>query len=290
MQIFLSWSGERSKAAAQMFSSWLPQVIQAVDPWVSFDTNKGALWISELASVLEQSKVGIVFLTSDNMDAPWLLFEAGAISKTKDAKLCTFLLDIENPSDVKPPLGHFQYTIRTKEDIRKLLGTINKSVEQVGERAIAESTLDTVFERSWPVLNDALIKIAAEPSSAAPQPRPQHEILEELLEWARVQDRRMTADRLLSFGDLSRLATLGGGSLTITLPPTIASAIGTARGVGGVSGFSGTSGFSGFQPDAFQSGTSQMHPGLMVGGPEAGTEKSPLPLAAGKESDDKKSN
>src|SRR4051812_13232017 len=35
MQLFLSWSGPRSKAVADALASWLPQAIHAVQPWMS---------------------------------------------------------------------------------------------------------------------------------------------------------------------------------------------------------------------------------------------------------------
>ena len=181
MQVFLCWSGERSKAVALTLSDWIPRVIQAVDPWMSHDTDKGARWSPEIAERLELSKVGIVCLTSENLNAPWVLYEAGAISKTKDAKVCTLLLDVK-PSDVEQPLGQFQHTTRSKDDIKLLLRTINKSVETAGEKVLADSLLDKVFETAWPELSATLEQIAARPSSAESPPRSQVAMLEELLE------------------------------------------------------------------------------------------------------------
>ena len=103
MLIFLSWSGDRSKAIAETFTSWISQVIQAADPWISRDIAKGARWGPEVSDRLSSSKVGIVCLTPENLASPWILFEAGALSKTKDAYVCTFLLDLK-PADVEEPL------------------------------------------------------------------------------------------------------------------------------------------------------------------------------------------
>jgi hypothetical protein len=105
MKVFLSWSGERSKEVAEAFRDWLPQMMHAVVPWMSKSSiEKGARSAQAIADELEDTKVGIVCLTGDNLAAPWLLFESGAIAKTKDARVCTFLLDIKN-ADVEPPLG-----------------------------------------------------------------------------------------------------------------------------------------------------------------------------------------
>ena len=85
MKVFLSWSGEQSRRIAEVFKEWIPSVIQAVKPYFSpEDIAKGARWSKEISQELEESKVGILFLTKDNLGAPWLLFEAGALSKSME--------------------------------------------------------------------------------------------------------------------------------------------------------------------------------------------------------------
>src|SRR5688572_30100805 len=103
MQVFISWSGERSRMVAEALGAWLSQVIQAVDPWISLEIAKGTRWGAEVSARLELTRIGIVCLTPENRHADWLLFEAGAISKTKGAQLCTFLLDLR-PADIEGPL------------------------------------------------------------------------------------------------------------------------------------------------------------------------------------------
>src|SRR5882724_417299 len=44
MNVFISWSGVRSKALAEVLSDWLPRVIQVLDPWVSPDIEKRKRW------------------------------------------------------------------------------------------------------------------------------------------------------------------------------------------------------------------------------------------------------
>ena len=44
MDVFLSWSGTRSKAVAQALESWLPLVINATSPWISAEIDKGRRW------------------------------------------------------------------------------------------------------------------------------------------------------------------------------------------------------------------------------------------------------
>jgi hypothetical protein len=189
MLVFISWSGTRSKAVAQALQSWLRQVIQAVKPWLSADIKKGQRWGPEVTGNLEQSRVGIICLTKDNLSAPWILFEAGAISKTKDAHVCTFLLDLAH-SDVDYPLAQFQHTKAVKEDIFQLLQTINGQLEK--ERALADEILRSVFDTNWPALEKAIEAAAALPLEKAGESRSEMEILQEVLELSRNQGRLLS--------------------------------------------------------------------------------------------------
>lgn len=189
MLVFISWSGPRSKAIAEALEHWLAQVIQAAEPWISQDMDKGLRWGHEIADRLERSKVGIICLTKSNLDAKWIHFEAGAISKTKDAYVCTLLLDV-NPSDVEQPLAQFQHTTTEKEQILQLLKTINKVVEKTGEKALPESRLTEVFDIYWPLLEKAFQECAILQESITSPSRSSTEMLQEVLEILRNQERR----------------------------------------------------------------------------------------------------
>jgi hypothetical protein len=180
VRVFLSWSGERSKALAEGFGSWISQVIQAVEPWVSTGMEKGIRWAEEIASRLEEAKVGIICLTPENLNSRWILFEAGALAKIKDAHVCTLLLNLEN-TDIEQPLAQFNHTKAGKEDIFKLVQTINGQVNAVGEKSLTEKNLEKVFERFWPDM-DATIKKLAGDKIQKPQTRSPDEMLKEILE------------------------------------------------------------------------------------------------------------
>jgi len=88
MKVFISWSGRRSNAAANLLKEWLPNVMQAIDPWMSDrDIDRGALWFSQIAETLSDTTNGIVVLTSENINKPWILFEAGALAKGRECFL-----------------------------------------------------------------------------------------------------------------------------------------------------------------------------------------------------------
>ena len=128
MKVFLSWSGERSKAVATALSTWLADVIQSVVRWMSdHDIQAGSRWGANLDSELEQTNFGVLCLESDNLEKPWLLFEAGSLAKSISiARVVPYRLDV-SATDVKPPLSQFQGVDATKEGTLKLIQSINDS-------------------------------------------------------------------------------------------------------------------------------------------------------------------
>jgi hypothetical protein len=73
MNIFISWSGERSRAVGDLLDDWLQCVIQALNPWMSSkDIDRGALWFSEITNQLKDTTLGIICLTKENLNKPWI--------------------------------------------------------------------------------------------------------------------------------------------------------------------------------------------------------------------------
>ena len=152
----------------------------------SEDIDKGARWSSDIAKELENSTFGILCVTKDNLYAPWLSFEAGALSKTMDKSFVTpFLFDIKR-SEVNGPILQFQSTVFEKDDIKKLVHTLNKAC---GENGISSSMLDKAFEVWYPTLESELNKLKEcdENAIEIPSKEQMHstEIIEEILELSR---------------------------------------------------------------------------------------------------------
>lgn len=195
MKIFISWSGKRSQALANAIRDWLPNVIQAIEPWVSADDiDKGSRWSTDIAIQLEESKIGIICLTPENLEAQWILFEAGALSKTlKKTYVCPYLFEVE-PADIKGPLVQFQSTRANKNDTLKLIHTINQALE---DEALPKEKLNEAFEVWWPKFEKSLENIPYIETKQEPQ-RSDREILEEILELVREQ----TRFKKLSFSEI----------------------------------------------------------------------------------------
>lgn len=194
MKVFMSWSGLTSHKIASVLKDWIPSVIQSVEPYVSSeDIDKGARWSTDIAKELEASAFGILCVTPDNVNAPWLNFEAGALGKSVDkSKVSPFLFGIKR-SEVEGPILQFQSTIYEEEDLLKLIRSINKTCT---ENCIDEGRLDKSFNVWWPNLKRDLDVILAEISDREPQGAAGHKmkvtklehtekILEEILELSR---------------------------------------------------------------------------------------------------------
>jgi hypothetical protein len=225
MRVFLSWSGELSHKVALAFRDWLPSVIQSLEPYVSSeDIDKGARWSAEMAQELEKSRYGIICVTKENVGRPWINFEAGALSRSIEkstvlpfsSAVSPFLFDLKS-SDLEGPLTQFQYVVNERSDIFKLISSINGKVDV---NQLQAEKVEKAFEKWWPELQTVLTKISAEmPVSAETRvpPRKPEEILEELLELVRTQQRLMVSKddvaTLISSVRSDILQSLGGGGI-----------------------------------------------------------------------------
>ena len=184
MKLFISWSGELSKEIAEIFRQWIPGVIQAAKPYYSpDDITKGTRWSSEIAKELDSSKIGIICLTKENLESPWIMFEAGALSKNLEkSKVCPLLFGID-PSDIKGPLVQFQASKFSKNEMKKVIKMMN---EELDSSSLSNDVLDSVFDMWWPKLEDqinrALEKARNEDSSDL---RTERDLLEEVLSLTR---------------------------------------------------------------------------------------------------------
>lgn len=190
MKVFLSWSGHKSHQVALALRDWLPSVIQSVTPYVSSeDIDKGARWSTDIAKELEDSSFGILCVTKENLEAPWLLFEAGALSKMMEkGAVCPFLFDLKMAEIKEGPILQFQTTVYEKEDLKKLLMSLNKSC---GDSGLKEELLLKSFDVWWPSLDETLKKIMSEKEDGKTQTKKstKDDMLEEILELTRINQK-----------------------------------------------------------------------------------------------------
>jgi hypothetical protein len=183
MKVFLSHSGDRSKALALALRDFIRKLLPPIDPWISTGIEGGLRWEPELASNLRSADIGIVCITADNMERPWLQFESGALSQKLDGRVCTVLLDVAK-GQVPPPLGQFQHTLADKDGLRELLNTINSYAAKIDEKPRLPSDLTEIFDMLWPQL-DTTIQSLRTQAVATTQTRPLDEMIAEVLEIVR---------------------------------------------------------------------------------------------------------
>jgi hypothetical protein len=195
MKLFFSWSGAKSHNAALAVSEWIPCVLQQITPWVSSkDIDRGSIWFTEIYTQLSTSHMGLVFVTKDNQSNPWLLFEAGALSKgLTDNRVCTFLVDL-SVRDIlaNSPLSHLNHTQSTKEQIFELIKTINSAL---GEHAVKEQPLEKTFSALWPDLQARLNEVVDDDDESDEPTRPDSEVLNDILENVLTINRRISTTR-----------------------------------------------------------------------------------------------
>jgi len=160
------------------------------------DIQKGSRGLDEIARALADIKVGITCLTPENLQRPWIFFEAGALSKAigDRARLCTFLIGGLEPQDIVPPLGMFQATKAEKQDTLKLVHTINVAVS---DDPVPERDLDELFAAMWPKFEQRLATLPV-PEENAPARRTVEDMVAEILEIVRTDSNRRRGSDVLA--------------------------------------------------------------------------------------------
>lgn len=205
MKVFLSWSGILSHKIASALREWLPSVIQAIEPYLSSeDIDKGARWSVDIAAELNESNYGVLCITPENLEAPWIMFEAGALSKSLDkSRVVPFLYNLKR-SEIQGPLLQFQSVITEHDDIWRLLSSMNASL---GDKALSEEQLKKTFEVWWPILEKMLSDIGASIKIGTPPkkertadsnvPTASTTIIEEILELSRTQQKLLRSPDII---------------------------------------------------------------------------------------------
>ena len=201
MKVFISWSGELSRRIASALREWLPHVIQALEPFVSDkDVYTGFRWSAEIAAELEASQYGILCITPDNMKAPWLNFEAGALSKDLGegkGRVIPLLWQMQE-TDLKHPLAQFQGVVCNRDGVRKVVEALNGACQ---DRGLSESHLDTAFDTWWEQLKGELDKLP-KPSPKQPEKETNggisdSDVMQEILQLVRQQSRILASPETL---------------------------------------------------------------------------------------------
>jgi len=192
VKIFISWSGKKSKKMAEKLRDWLPTVIQSLEPFVSTqDIPVGGRSLHVLASELEGTFFGILCLTQENKEKPWVSFEAGALAKAIEVgRVVPLLLDLK-VSDLTGPLAQFQAI--DASDQEQFLDLMKALARASAPPLIAEDRLRRTFDMFWPDLQARMIEILGSNDDGQIQNvRSDRDILEEILVLGRRTEHELT--------------------------------------------------------------------------------------------------
>jgi hypothetical protein len=153
----------------------LKKAIQTSDPFMSKKSIEvGSRWLIEIGKQLDESTVGIVCMTKENQTAPWLNFEAGAISNAArsspeqtnekiESRVCLYRIDLDQ-ADVGWPLAMFQDIVADRDGTKEVVRMVNRRVPV----PLSDADLDDTFSHFWPDFETQLN--AAKKLSGTPAP------------------------------------------------------------------------------------------------------------------------
>jgi hypothetical protein len=166
-RVFVCWSGPRSERLAELCRTFLEDLVPPLQGriFTSPQIEKGARWFEEVLRQLETAHVGIICMTREALDAPWLHFEAGALlrgmhlhprrrrrSPSEPVRNRVFtLLHGVSAAQLGGPLSQYQSTATTFSDIFSLVRAICRALH------IDQATLTPEkFSEAWPALERQL--------------------------------------------------------------------------------------------------------------------------------------
>jgi tetratricopeptide (TPR) repeat protein len=154
------------------------------------DIEPGQRWNEQISARLRDTHFGIICLTPENLSAPWLLFEAGALAKALEiAQVVPVLLGIHK-ADLTFPLAQFQAVEADREGFFSLVAAVNRAL---GEHQLAPDLLANIFNGLWGNLETGLLSLPEVPKrSAQGAVRSDRELLEEVLNGVRGLQRIVT--------------------------------------------------------------------------------------------------
>jgi tetratricopeptide (TPR) repeat protein len=155
------------------------------------DIGAGQRWNEQISARLRNTHFGIICLTPENLHAPWLLFEAGAVAKTLEvARVVPVLFDMRK-ADLGLPLAQFQSVEVDREGMFELVSAMNRSLE---DQQLPGAVLVNIFSGLWKSFEDAVRSIPRPEIAAGRTQRSEREILEDVLERVQILQRSVSGN------------------------------------------------------------------------------------------------
>lgn len=168
MKVFLSWSGTYSRTHADIFREWIALIFPDIDFFISSqDIDMGERGIEKIEQNLSMYEFGVIFVSRESLNAPWLYYEAGALSRElKDARrrVAPLLIDCSISEIANTPLSFYQGCVLNREGVERICNSIN----QILARPRTENVLGKSLDAFWPDFAARLERIE-KPSEKKPR-------------------------------------------------------------------------------------------------------------------------
>jgi hypothetical protein len=193
LRVFISWAGKQAEKIGQGFHDFLPDVVNATQPFMSgSDIDKGSRWNDVLTGSIQESSCAIVCLTPRSLESIWVAFEAGAVSRAAGgpegakSRIWTYLLGLQHKDLLLTPFAAYQATNPTEEETFDLIASIN----QLSPDLVPAESLRRKFNRVfWPSFAKVLEEARTPPVDGTAQTPGEAELLSEILSTVRsIQD------------------------------------------------------------------------------------------------------
>lgn len=158
-KVFISWSGTNSKTIARELKNVLQNIIftsTGLDCFVSdVDISSGDDWWQKIRTELKRCSLGIVCITKENLKAPWIYFESGAIV-ARDIKLIPLLINCSFTSLNETPISSkHMVDFYSQEKFVQMVLSINNELELL---MIDDSSLEILAINGYKILTTNLSK------------------------------------------------------------------------------------------------------------------------------------
>ncbi|GEM_PF-3770660 len=152
--VFISFSGLRSRKIAELLAELIANHLSRLRVFL-YGPESGSRHLEDLGGELDVLSYAILCLTPENMHAPWIHFEAGAISKHRASARIVPLTFSLAPEALHMPLAQFGARSAAPTDITQLLVDMARDFGQEQPDPVAvEADWQTMLVQNAPELRE----------------------------------------------------------------------------------------------------------------------------------------
>lgn len=156
-KIFISWSGDSSQEIAIQLKKCLEEEIFSGTDLTCFVSvvgiSSGANWWNKIKKELKKCKLGILCITDENIKAPWIYFEAGAMTARSVPTIPILFCCNLKALDGSPIKANQGIEFHKKCQFLKMINDINKDMELL---SISSSQLEVISNEAYNKLEEIL--------------------------------------------------------------------------------------------------------------------------------------